>query len=375
MRLHSIDFVRGLALTIVLIDHVDYWAGPAGFLRNWTLMGLGFSDAAEALMFLSGFTFGWAYSPRMSQDGFFACQRRVLVRTFQIYASYLAVSTVITTSEITLQASSPTLHTAIVASGPAAYTHTLTSAVLLKHQPFSLGILCTYVAILPFLPLTLLIRRASELALIEISFCLYLIAGLGQSINLKTDLGDGWYFNPFSWQFLIVIGMCCGCRFRSNKNIVPFNAALTLLATLVVVSGVLARKSSWLLLPPSADISMWKVLNHPLIGSKSYLGPLRIIHFASIAYFISNFLSRMGDPLRRHPLATPFIACGRHPLFAYCTGVVIAYWSRHILQINRGSNFNITIAVSLAVFLQFLLVFIVQKANYTDSRSKLRFPA
>lgn len=95
MRLHSVDFFRGLALTIVLLDHVDLWARPAGFFRDWTLMGLGFSDAAEAFVFLSGFTFAWVYGRRLARDGFLSCQKRVLVRASQIYGGYLATVAIV----------------------------------------------------------------------------------------------------------------------------------------------------------------------------------------------------------------------------------------------------------------------------------------
>lgn len=53
LRLHSVDLIHGFALVIVLLDLIDLWARPVGFFRDWTLMGLGFSDAAEGFVFRS----------------------------------------------------------------------------------------------------------------------------------------------------------------------------------------------------------------------------------------------------------------------------------------------------------------------------------
>jgi hypothetical protein len=66
-----IDFFRGLALLIVVADHIEGCAGKS-VVREWTLVSLGFSDAAEVFVFLSGYVFALAYSKTLDQHGFVA---------------------------------------------------------------------------------------------------------------------------------------------------------------------------------------------------------------------------------------------------------------------------------------------------------------
>ncbi|MFN9907133.1 MAG: OpgC domain-containing protein, partial [bacterium] len=44
-----LDLFRGVALMMIFINHV-----PGNFASYWTHMNFGFSDAAEAFVFLSG---------------------------------------------------------------------------------------------------------------------------------------------------------------------------------------------------------------------------------------------------------------------------------------------------------------------------------
>jgi hypothetical protein len=49
----EIDFWRGLALVVILIEHI-----PRNVLDSLTPQNFGFSDAAEAFVFLSGVSLG-----------------------------------------------------------------------------------------------------------------------------------------------------------------------------------------------------------------------------------------------------------------------------------------------------------------------------
>lgn len=71
-RIAGLDCLRGLFLVMVLADHIDFAAYSRGGVRHWTLMGLGFSDAAAGFVFISGFVFGYVYSRRMARDGYWA---------------------------------------------------------------------------------------------------------------------------------------------------------------------------------------------------------------------------------------------------------------------------------------------------------------
>src|SRR5438093_5208456 len=60
-----LDFFRGLALFSIFIDHVD-WNSP---VAQFTLQSVGFSDAAEVLIFISGYTAGMVYGRAITHRG------------------------------------------------------------------------------------------------------------------------------------------------------------------------------------------------------------------------------------------------------------------------------------------------------------------
>src|SRR6185437_4554915 len=86
-RIESIDFWRGVALLIVLIDHL-----PGNPLADITPGNFGFSDAAEGFIFLSGMAFACAYWSKFAAGETSYVSRRCLRRAFQIYGAQLAIS-------------------------------------------------------------------------------------------------------------------------------------------------------------------------------------------------------------------------------------------------------------------------------------------
>ena len=63
MRDLRIDFFRGLALYMVVVDHIG--GDPLG---KFTYQAVGFSDAAEIFIFISGVACGIAYSSLLSGE-------------------------------------------------------------------------------------------------------------------------------------------------------------------------------------------------------------------------------------------------------------------------------------------------------------------
>lgn len=84
-----IDFFRGLALYMIIFDHVT--GDP---LSKLTYTHLGFSDALEIFVFLSGVSCGIAYSRLLSRKGIGGLLRGVSWRGLQIYIYYLTASLV-----------------------------------------------------------------------------------------------------------------------------------------------------------------------------------------------------------------------------------------------------------------------------------------
>src|ERR1700755_2318219 len=60
-----LDLFRGLALWLILIDHL-----PPSLLTWFTLRNYGFSDATEIFIFISGYTAAFVYGRALLESGF-----------------------------------------------------------------------------------------------------------------------------------------------------------------------------------------------------------------------------------------------------------------------------------------------------------------
>jgi hypothetical protein len=353
MRLTSVDVLRGLALTIVLLDHIDLSTKGVAFLRDWTLMGFGFSDAAEVFVFLSGFTFGWAYSERIVRDGFVSCQKRALGRTLQIYGGYLATVVIATSWEFALRNTSASMDPAVAIEDAAALRAALGNATWLAYQPVALGILCVYVIVLPFLPVILVLSRRCWWWAIGLSGCLYLLVQTNPRFTLPTQAGD-WFFNPFAWQFLLVLGVVCGHRSRDGQMSAPHCGLCTLPAVLLVFYGAFTKKGVPLLHDHCADIRFWTLVEslQPPFVSKTQLAPLRLLHFLALAHLTSLVIPKNESSWRLR-LAKPFVACGRHSLPVYCAGTLMAYLCVPVFRLAGVTSLSVLVIGLDACLLQF----------------------
>jgi hypothetical protein len=85
-----IDFFRGLALYMILVDHII--GNP---LARLTYQNLGSSDAAEAFVFLSGLSCGIVYPRVLARRGWPGVAATIRKRAAQIYVYYLLSSIVV----------------------------------------------------------------------------------------------------------------------------------------------------------------------------------------------------------------------------------------------------------------------------------------
>src|SRR4051794_6201099 len=81
-----IDFLRGVALLVIFVDHI-----PRNPFSNFTPQALGLSDAAEAFVFMSGLVCGLVYSRTLLSKGWATVWSKVLKRCGQLYLANLAM--------------------------------------------------------------------------------------------------------------------------------------------------------------------------------------------------------------------------------------------------------------------------------------------
>lgn len=315
-RDHRIDVFRGLALLVIAWNHLGWFVPGGGSLFfHWTPATWGLSDAAEVFVFLSGYVYALAYARVWREGGWRAAYRKSALRawelvvvnslTFVVVAGLVAWFATALAPESTarIEALAPLLERPMEALRLA--------AVMFYTIPF-FGILSLYVKLLLLAPVLYAALRWRWWAGLGLSLALY---GLGQT---GLHLGDE-YFNTLAWQLLFVVGMALGVtRWR-----VPRRRELLVLSLVVVVgAAVVIRVMNPLGLRGIGPEWDWLALLR--WAEKPTLHPLRLLHFAALAYLVHHVTRPEGAAWSGRALRSVRLA-GRHALGVFAFGIVAVY--------------------------------------------------
>ena len=189
----------------IFINHI-----PGIYFERFTHRNLSFSDSAELFVFLAGWSLGYLVGGSDAPKSTPRLMLRLGGRAFQIYAAQILISSI----AIAILASAAFLldnplilewHNAAAVFLDPALTHI--GLVLLTHQLGYFDILPLYVVLMVVAaPLIALIYRFARPLLLPLSLGIYL-AALIVPITVPTWPVPGqWFFNPFAWQLLFVLG-------------------------------------------------------------------------------------------------------------------------------------------------------------------------
>lgn len=320
IRDHRIDFFRGFALYMILVDHI---VGDP--LARLTYQHIGFSDAAEIFVYLSGLACGIAYSRMLARNGWTNLILVITKRAARIYA-YYAVSggaaILITMAPAALW--NIDLHSdgfALPADDPMTAMRLMLCLISSPHS----GVLVLYIALtLIVIPLFLISGERRALASLAASGMVWVFSP--SLSRLASPLLHDWSFNPFAWQFLFAIGMFFGVKWNSAPPVlqrlgrldwlVPAAWAVVAIALLykliLFVSPHLGLDATWLRITPTAFTYM-----------KRNLSAVRLIHFLSVALIVATYF-RPTNALLQRPIAMPFIWGGMRSLQLFSLGVVLS---------------------------------------------------
>jgi hypothetical protein len=204
-RDYRLDLYRGLALWLIFLAHV-----PGTIINKLTPWNYGFSDAAEAFVFVSGYANAFVYGRVMRQRGFLIAAAQVWRRTFEIYVAQMFLFMLFIGEIAWLSRGSHAFDDAM--NIRVFYEHpdeAILAVLQLRFMPVNMDVLPVYIVLLIISPLLLwLLWRIPGVAL-AIAGALYLLANLS-GLNLPAYPRAYWYFNPFAWQLVFVLGAWCG---------------------------------------------------------------------------------------------------------------------------------------------------------------------
>lgn len=331
-----IDFFRGLALYMIIFDHV-----PGDPLGKLTYARFGFSDAAEIFVFLSGVSCGIVYPRVVSRLGVRGLLRAVSWRALQIYAYYLLASLltiliiVVTRDVIAI----PDNHQAFIAlrQNPLA---AIESAIVLVSPPALPGILVLYLELtLLFIPMFLLTAMRSSIAALSLSAGLWFLAQFYP--HLLPRLADHSYFNPMAWQFIFCIGMFIGTWYNSEGMSLELfrKPAWVLLASIIVGVGILYHVTHILAEHGLVNLGALTISDEMQLEMKENLSAIRLLHFLSIAFLVGLYV-KPSSTIFRWPGASTIIQSGRSSLQVFCVGAVLSVMLNLFVAVDRPGGFK-----------------------------------
>lgn len=338
-----VDAVRGLALLTIFVDHI-----PNNAPARYTLHNLGFSDAAEIFVLLAGYSSMIAYGRLFERDGTRVALGRIGRRCLRIYlyqAGLLFATLVIVRAWMDLTGLVPRFGVApLLQMGLA---KGLVQGLMLNALPNYLDILPLYILLLALFPLVYVAMRRSLPATLGVSGLIWLAANADHRLNLPNTAAadDGWYFNPFAWQFLFTIGAALAVVVARRDGFLPRRRWLTAACWLYLAFALLqaAPWGEWGLPDPSPF-----AMAQP---DKGHVAPLRLVHILALTYL--TFGSPAVFRAALHRGLRPVEACGRHSLEVFAAGCLAALLGR-ILYRTFGAVAPLQVAVNLAGLLAML---------------------
>jgi len=338
-RDHRIDFFRGVALIAIFIDHI-----PENLFALLTTRNIGFSDASEIFIYLSGFSAAMVFSYRRATRGWVFASVEALRRVWVLYIVHIFVFVIfIAQVALTAQTFSNPMYVDEMKIGDfLSEPHVaVVQALLLRFQPRFLDILPLYIALLLSTPLLMAVPRRWAWLTLAAAFALYIAVPLFGLRPLAYPDDREWTFNPVAWQFLFVIGVYFG-RSDGPPPPVPQGRWLLFLAGLYLAFAATVQLS-WTIsgvypnFPALFAESLWPLDN-------TNLSAWRLVHFLCLAYLVVR-LTKADHPFFRSAWAAPLVLCGRHSLNIFCLGIFLSFFG-HLIQTE----------VTMAAWMQALIV-------------------
>lgn len=317
-RDYRIDFIRGLALLTIFINHVR-----DNFYEKLTHKNFGLSDAAEIFVLLAGISAALAFYPKFTFGYRLETSKQIFRRITKLYfwhiASTLLVICMFVAAGLFLNrpAFFQEINIGPVIKSP---VEGFAGVFMLSHQLGYFNILPMYMILLAFLPAIIWLYRYDVRLLLGASIGLYLLAGYFK-INLPNYPAAGfWFFNPLSWQLLYVAGFA-GFLYCREHGSIPYNKYLYWGCVIMLIWWCFWVQLGWW--------KMWRYVDLGVVTgalwsfNKSFVALPRLFHVLALVYvFIHSPLPGLLTKWLSGENAV--VRIGQHALHLFCFGSVLA---------------------------------------------------
>jgi len=321
-----LDLFRGLANWAIFLGHI-----PNTALAWFTTRNYGFSDGADLFVFISGYTVAFVYARMMLNRGLLIGATRLFKRVWQLYVAHVLIFVVYLTSVHFLAHNFDIPHlmdqfnVTRLMDFP---VETLTQGLILRFKPLNLDVLPLYIVLMAVFPpvLWLMVRHRNWVMLGSLS--LYLAARHFEW-NFSSYPSGVWYFNPFTWQLVFVLGAWLALGGARTLHFL-IQSRLFLMVGMMYVLFALAMTLAGKL-PELRDIFPLRLFEAFNPNDKTNLAPYRVFHLGILVVLVVRFVP-IDWPGLRWLIFRPLIKCGQQSLEVFCVGVFLAFTAHVVLE-------------------------------------------
>jgi hypothetical protein len=240
---------------------------------------------------------------------------------------------------------------------------------MLQAKPLNLDTLQLFIALMAFFPLVLwgMMRRPNFT--LAGSFLLYAAARqFGWSFAAFPS--GSWYFNPYCWQLLFVLGAWFALNGARLMRAIRHLPLLVAIASVYLLFALVVTIAAHFL-------DLGRVLPGILLDAftpndKDNLALFRIAHFLALALVFTTVASRDWSPLRWSVLQ-PTLKCGEEWLSAFCAGVFLSF-AGHLVLLTTPNSLAMQVLVSAAgISIMTGIAYYISWSKRQDHRSSLAF--
>jgi hypothetical protein len=364
-----VDLLRGFATWFLFLDHI-----PNNVVNILTLRNFGFAGATDVFVFIAGYGAALMFGKMALERGMVVTSTRILRRVWQLYAAYLVLFVIYidVISNVAAQYANTELFSEYNVTGIVDHPiRTLMYGVMLLARPLNLDTLQLFVALMAVFPLVLwgMLRRPN--ITLAASIAVYAASRMF-GFSLPTLPAGTWYFNPFCWQLLAVLG----AWFALNGNKVTAVAHRLPLLRIAAEAYLLFALAVMLAAHvPSIAAVMSNLGFDPFSSTdKEDLALYRVVHLLALALLFTCWVPR-DWPVLQSRLLQPVLKCGDEWLTSFCVGVFLSF-AAHIALITGPNSVVMQMLVSaIGIATMTAVAYYISWSRRQDRASVLRAKA
>jgi hypothetical protein len=147
--------------------------------------------------------------------------------------------------------------------------------------------------------------------------------------NFPSYPSGGWYFNPFAWQLLFLLGAWLALGGAAASRGLLQSRGLYILSigfVLFALAFTLAER-----IPELRQFIPGAIAGIFIPNDKTNLAPYRVIHLAGLAFIVVSLIP-IDWPGLKWPIFKPLIRCGQQSLPVFCVGLFLSFIAHFVLD-------------------------------------------